>query len=139
MVFIIARPLKNFSPFASVSHGFILSHWAVLVCSEEWTAEKMRDLLSNLNSNKDLQDDKLGVLYECSRAQGTNGISSSSTVNVSNPFTIENLVESFTNSDIAFVGVTGLDTQSISNKGTPISTLAQVRRGNSEDISRLQY
>lgn len=120
LVFIITCPLKKASSFSSASRGFKISHWAVLVCSEAWTLANIRSLVSHLNAGNEFQDDKLGALFELLRTDGSKGASGSSMVSVLDEFKISNLIKSFPNCNIASVGATDLDTDSISDKGSPI-------------------
>jgi hypothetical protein len=143
LVFILARPPTVAGRFGSSSRGiFKWCHWAVLVCDDTITFKKLQDLLAKLNSggfsSEDCPPTRLGFLFQLFRA--VDSVSSfSSELDVTEPFTTDDLIGSFPNCSLAFVGRTTLESDEILATGShlPRLYLPSSRASNKRSPSRL--
>jgi hypothetical protein len=142
LVFILARPPTVAGRFGSSSRGvFEWCHWAVLVCDDTITFKNLEDLLAKLNggrlSSEDFMPARLGFLFQLFRAVDS-VTSLSSELDVTEPFTTEHLIGSFSNCSLAFVGRTTLETDDILATGSHLPCyLPSCRTANKRSPSRL--
>lgn len=109
--------LSRVGSLSSISQ-FQFSHWTVLVCHKFWTLSAIRDLLSDLNTDPTQRNDDLGFLFHLFRPNSGKSISSSSELQVREPFTAANLVEDSSTCVIAYAGTTELAKDEIVLRGT---------------------
>jgi len=121
LVFIMARPLAVGGSISLSSRGiFPWCHWAVLVCDPTITLEGFRNLCATLNRlpSDNLEPVRLGVCFQLFR--GESGGSSSSELDITEPFTTDHLITYFSNCSIAFVGTTTHSLETIKYVGVQI-------------------
>ena len=117
MVFIIARPLPGIAGHIPSGSQFQRSHWAVIVCDEDWDADRISTLFSDLNADPQKRNDHLGFLFQLFRAGGGISGSLSSGLSCIPSLTTRDLVEAFPRCLITFVGMTSFKKEEILKKG----------------------
>ena len=117
LVLILARHLEALTFLGSVSKGFELRHWAVLILNEIWTADKLRSLILDLKSSTQVPPPiELGVLFHLHIIGEDQRYSQ---LSEQEPFTSMDLFSCFPDCALAFVGSTELQRKEISEIGAP--------------------